>query len=292
MLPNVFLTDVNCGGINSALHRLIEKLKLPDSDSVSKIGIKINLCDYRTAETGAVTDPAVLDPLLGILRELYPVANIFLFESDATGTLADNLFRWLNLDVVAKKHEVGFVNLSKEESWERVKINGVHFKEIEVPTILLDSLIINHPKLKTHGRTKITCGLKNMYGCYRVKEKVKYHKFLNEAIVDINIPIKSHYVIVDGNLCLEGNRGPTQGLPKKVGVFVGGDDIVAVDAFCAKLIGFNPKAIKHILMANKHGLGSLKCKYFSEFEDRKIRSSKFRFNMAKYYLMEILRKVM
>ena len=61
--------------------------------------------------------------------------------------------------------------------------------------------------------------------------------------MDINLAIKTHYTIVDGYLCLEGNRGPTQGFPKKVGVFIGGEDSVTVDMFCAKFMGFNPKKL-------------------------------------------------
>ena len=61
------------------------------------------------------------------------------------------------------------------------------FQEVEVPRILDESLIIDHPKLKTHGRTKMTCALKNMYACYKIKDKVKYHSFLDKAKQLVNI---------------------------------------------------------------------------------------------------------
>lgn len=288
-MPSVVnLVKVVDDDISGALSRLLGKLSLPQQ--VDKVGIKINLCDYRKRETGVTTDPMVLEPLLAILRGIYPRTHIYLFENDATGTLADNLFRWLELHRMANKYDVEFINLSREK-WEEVSIDGCYFKQIEIPPILMGSMIINHPKLKTHGRTKITCGLKNMYGCYRIKEKVKYHSFLDKAIVDINIPIKSHYTIVDGFLCVEGNRGPTQGYPKKVGVFIGGKDIVAVDAFCAKFMGINPKLVKHIRMSASRGIGSLNYHLESELSKREMQQISFDFNLAKYYLMEILRKV-
>lgn len=79
------------------------------------MGIKINLCDYRKRETGVTTDPMVLEPLLAILRGIYPRTHIYLFENDATGTLADNLFRWLELHRMANKYDVEFINLDQEK---------------------------------------------------------------------------------------------------------------------------------------------------------------------------------
>lgn len=285
---NVYLVKINKHKIRDSLERLLTKLQLPKYED--KIGIKINLCDYRRRETGVTTDPLVLGPLLELLRKKYPRTYIFLFEHNATGTIADNLYKWLGIDKIAKKYDVEFVNLANEK-WDKVSIDGYRFKEIEVPNILKDTMIINHPKLKTHGRSKITCGLKNMYACHRIKEKQKYHKFLDDAIVDINIPLKSHYVIVDGYLGLEGNRGPTQGFPKKVGIFIGGDDIVAVDTCCARFMGFNPKFIKHIVKAQKKGLGKMKYRLESEINQNDLNNYKFEFSLPKYWLMETLRKV-
>jgi len=284
----VYLVKVSENKIQGALERLLTKLSLPKP--VDKIGIKINLCDYRRRETGVTTDPLVLEPLLELLRRTYSNEYIYLFDHDATGTLADNLFLWLGLDKVAKKYDVDFINLAQEE-WIPACIDGYCFQEIEIPRLLNESFIINHPKLKTHGRTKMTCALKNMYACYKIKEKIKYHSFLDKAIVDINIPNKSHFTIVDGFLCVEGNRGPTQGYPKKVGVFIGGEDIVSVDSFCAKLMGFNPYFIKYIRLAASKKIGSMKYRVESELTKSEMRQLRFKFSLSKYYLMEILRKV-
>lgn len=285
----VTLVKIGESNIEDALSRLFDMLRLPDQ--AEKIGIKINLCDYRKRETGVTTDPRVLDQLLKILRGIYPETYIYLFENDASGTLADNLYKWLQLDKIANKYGVNFVNLCHEK-WQRVKVDGYHFKEIEVPEILMNSIIINHPKLKTHGRTKMSCGLKNMYGCYRIKRKEKYHVFLDEAIVDINIPIKSHITIVDGYLGVEGNRGPTQGFPKKVGVFIGGNDVVAVDSFCARFMGFNPRFVGHIAKAEKRGVGSMSYQLKSDIPERDFRKYRFEFSMPKYWLMEGIRKIL
>lgn len=289
MKSTVRLVRISDDNIPAAMGTLLKKLSLPVD--IKRIGIKINLCDYRKRETGVTTDPYVLEPLLQGLRERYPSADLYLFENDATGTLVDNLYRWLKLDKVAEKYDVRFVNLNKEK-WLRIKIEGLHFKEIDIPELLMNSFIINHPKLKTHGRTKIAVGLKNIYGCYRIKEKTKYHGFLNDAIVDINIPIKSRIVIVDGYLGVEGNRGPTQGFPKKTNVLIGGEDIVAVDTFCARFMGFAPCFVRHITKAARKKLGSMKYNVDSEIPFNMIKEYKFEFNTPKYILMQTIRKIL
>ena len=115
MKNKIFLVKINDHDIYTSLKRLIDKLNLPDKIQQNKIGIKINMCDYRRRETGVTTDPLVLDPLLRILRENYPETRIYLFENDATGTLADNLFIWLGLDSIANKYDVEFINLVREK---------------------------------------------------------------------------------------------------------------------------------------------------------------------------------
>jgi len=53
---------------------------------------------------------------------------------------------------------------------------------------------------------------------------------------------------VDGIVGMEGN-GPIQGQPKACGVLVFGDDPVAVDATCARIMGFAPERIGYLRRA-------------------------------------------
>ena len=46
--------------------------------------------------------------------------------------------------------------------------------------------------------------------------------------------------------------------PKKLNLIMAGDDPVAIDFIAAKLIGLNPKSIKHISASEKLGVGSTK----------------------------------
>jgi len=285
----VFLTTASDGGIAKAIARLVDKLGLPAT--AETVGVKLNLCDYRRWETGVTTDPAVLDPLLALLRRRYPSARIYLFEHDATGTVASTLFRFLGIDEVARKHDAECLSLADLE-WESVRVKGAHFDSVDVPKLLRSTdLLINHPKLKTHGRTKITCSLKNTFGCYRVKQKSSLHHVLDEAIADINLAIRFDFTIVDANLCVEGNRGPSQGYPKRLGFFIGGTDPVAIDTFGARLMGFQPLLVGHIRRSWMVGVGSMSYDLDSELERNEMAGCRFEFSRPKYFLMETLRRL-
>lgn len=286
---DVYITKIVNEDLEASLARQVEFMQIPKR--VKSIGIKVNLCDYRKRETGATTDPEVLTALLKLLREQHGSAEIFLIETDATGTVTENILPYLGITHVAEQYDVQCCNLVRGE-WFSKKINGCHFKEVDVSKILEDcDYLINHPKLKTHSRTKITCGLKNMYACYRTKYKVNYHKFLNDAIVDINLANKVDYTLVDANLCHEGNRGPINGVCKKVGLFIGGKDVVAVDTVCARLMKFRPYLIPHIRKAQSKGVGSMRYNLVGDVTPKEFNQYKFEYSWLRYFVMNFARKV-
>jgi len=61
---------------------------------------------------------------------------------------------------------------------------------------------------------------------------------------------------VDGIVALEGD-GPNlpPGKSKPLGLLIAGKDGVAVDAVCAKIMGFDPLDVKHLRLAKQRGLG-------------------------------------
>jgi len=289
MRSHVYVLKTDFSSVHRNMMELLGFLQLPTK--ADKIAIKINLCDFRLRETGAVSDPLVVDALLGCLRKIYPSSEIFIVENDASGTLADVLFSYVGFTEIVDKYKVKCINLAHEQ-WVPKKIDGYYFKEIEIPKILDDAdLLITHPKLKTSSLTKITCSLKNMFGCIRTKRKDIYHKNIDEVIVDINLALRPDYSIVDAILCHEGIWGPAYGFPKKVGLLIGGNDIVAVDAFCSKIAGFNPFFIGHIRKASRKGLGKMSFEVHGDIYDIDRKNYRFDFNRLLYYTLKVLRKV-
>jgi len=214
----------------------------------ARVFIKPNVCVPKKNETGAVTSPELISELIKLLQ---PISKeISLGECPITG------YRYMeNLKVSGVYDEVletgvNIVNLNQDE---KVKLDGFY-----IPRSVLDcDVFINMPIMKTHERTGVTLSLKNIMGILPGKQKRAMHKKgLEKGIVDLNKIVKSHLVVVDANNCQEGS-GPIHGELKKVGLIVVGDNPVAVDSICCKIMGVDPYLIEHIKMAYDMGLGPI-----------------------------------
>jgi uncharacterized protein (DUF362 family) len=143
---------------------------------------------------------------------------------------------------------------------DKVKIkipNCECLKTITVPRIVTESAIISAAKMKTHMATKVTLGMKNMFGLLPDKFKAKYHaKGISKVIVDINTVIKPHLTVIDGFVAMEG-KGPVDGSPVKMDLIIAGKDSVATDATAARAMGIDPHEISHIRTAHQKGLGNI-----------------------------------
>ena len=221
-----------------------------------KVLIKVNFITVETWDTGATTDPIVVEAIIKRLKDL-PV-EIYVVESDATMTNADKAFEVTGMREMSERNGVQSLNLRHVK--DRVKIdipNGETLKSISVPRIVTESAIISAAKLKTHMSTKVTLGMKNMFGLLPDKFKGKYHvKGISKVIVDINTVLKPALAVIDGFVAMEG-RGPSGGTPVKMDLIIAGKDVVATDATASRVMGFEPTEIAHIRRAHEKGLGNI-----------------------------------
>jgi len=148
-----------------------------------------------------------------------------------------------------------FVDLNVDDV-ERVvlKTHASRLKELYLPkTVRGVDFLVSMPKLKTHHWAGVTLSLKNMFGivpgsCYGWPKNVLHWAGIDNSILDINAAARPDFAVVDGIIGMEGN-GPIQGESKPCGVLVLGDDPVAVDSTCARIMGLLPERIKHIARA-------------------------------------------
>jgi uncharacterized protein (DUF362 family) len=242
------------------LQPVFEALDLIDYKSAlagfNRVLIKVNFITTMTWDTGATTDPLVVEALIQRLKQL-PV-EICVVESDATMTNADKAFEVTGMAALCDKYGVEHLNLRHATDKVKIKIlNGEVLKDITVPRIVAESAIISAAKMKTHMATKVTLGMKNLFGLLPNKLKFKYHTMgISKVVVDINSVLKSHLTVIDGFVAMEG-KGPTDGSPVKMDLIIAGKDPVATDATCARIMGFNPHDISHIRTAYQKGLGSI-----------------------------------
>ncbi len=148
-----------------------------------------------------------------------------------------------------------FVDLNVDEVHRvSLKTRASRLHELHLPQAVLQAdLVVSMPKLKTHHWAGVTLSLKNMFGivpgcCYGWPKNILHWAGITQALIDINSTVRPDFVIVDGIVGMEGN-GPIQGTPKACGVLVVGDDPVAVDATCVRLMDLVPDRISYLVYA-------------------------------------------
>ena len=238
-----------------------------------KVLIKVNFITTKTWDTGATTDPIVVEAIIKKLADL-PV-KAYVVESDATITNADEAFEVTGMKDMCRQNGIEWINLRHIKDKVKLEVpDGEVLKTITVPRLVTESAIISAAKLKTHLNTTVTLGMKNMFGLLPDKLKGKYHlKGISKVIVDINTVLRPTISIIDGFVGMEG-KGPIDGTPIQMDLIIAGTDPVATDATASRIMGFNPYEIKHIRKAFEKGLGKSEAQIVGEKLETVLRQFK------------------
>jgi uncharacterized protein (DUF362 family) len=250
----VSIVKVKRSGIPFAVGRAIDLLGGYSASDEDHVLIKPNLCDLISSQAGATTDPAVVAGLIDYLRrDASP--RISIIESNHWAASAEKEFESLGYRELAEEKKVETVNLSKLPR-RRVKMPFPSFyDEIQIPEIFFEADgFISVAKLKTHHFECISGVLKNQFGCLPQQYKATYHPFLPDIVAALNLIIQPDLSLVDGIVAMEG-LGPTAGDTKRLGIIMAGLDPVAVDSVIARIAGFCPTEIPHLLRSWRAGVG-------------------------------------
>ena len=236
---------------------IIDSLNLIDYSfpgNTRNVVIKPNLCYYWDHTTGCTSDPRFVGCMIDVLREqISPKVNITLVESDASAMKCVHAFKMLGFEDLAQEYNVPLVNLSTEKSEKMTTTVGDKKVTLQVPKIITDAdLRINLTKIKySMEKIKVTCAMKNIFGCIPYSRKYRYHPILTEIIVAVNKLMKFDLCLVDSYMA-KGSSGT-----RKVGLTMASTDQVALDAVASKIAGVNPNSIPYLQLASKEGLGTL-----------------------------------
>jgi uncharacterized protein (DUF362 family) len=215
--------------------------------------LKPNLVGFDAS--GAVnTHPAVIAATREAFLRL-GAAEVLIGEGPATDRDTQAILESVKLGEFTGSLARNFVDLNIDDV-ERVelKTRASRLRELYLPKALLRAdFVVSMPKLKTHRWAGVTLSLKNMFGvvpgsCYGWPKNILHWAGIERAILDINAAVQPDFAIVDGIVGMEGH-GPIQGTPKQTGLLIAGDDPVAVDATCARVMGLMPERIGYIARA-------------------------------------------
>jgi len=156
----------------------------------------------------------------------------------------------------------------------------VNSAELLAPAMKAD-VLINLPKLKTHGLTTMTCAVKNMFGLIPGLTKIEYHmrtpkiEDFCSALVGIAELAAPELTIVDAIEAMEG-EGPSGGRPKHLGYILASRNMHALDMVAAKIMGLESAEVPTIVAAEQAAGGSLTWASYGEIEIRGISPAQHR----------------
>jgi len=234
--------------------KAIEMIK-PDLNFILSNGkpilVKPNYINAQHPYTGITTDSRVIEGVVKFLKENGKNDIVIGEGSGFANTL--QAFKVAGLDEVSKKWNVKLVDLNKDDFVKVYPPNPFSLKKVKVAKTAVKSIIISVPKLKLHRITTVTLGLKNMMGALASKGRM-HNGHLSENIADLASVLKPSLTVIDGIIAGEGHE--TSGNPVKMNLVIAGTDPVAVDAVGAAVMGVSPTEVKHLVLAQKKGLGT------------------------------------
>ncbi|MFX0096810.1 MAG: DUF362 domain-containing protein [Candidatus Hodarchaeota archaeon] len=219
-----------------------------------RIILKPNLINNSPPPT--TTPCRTIKAIAGYFHKEY---DVIIAEGTGWGETSD-AYQALGYSEIAREYDLRLVDLNEDKYEIRRNSEASFVKEFEFPLTLENAYIISVPILKTHSLTTVTLSLKNMLGATlgdktsAVFRKGRFHRRLNESIIDINLYIRPDLAIIDG--LIGGTGGELRARPKEVGVIIVSKDLVAADAVGANLLGYDPLSISHLRLAQSRGLGT------------------------------------
>jgi len=230
-----------------ALSKLTTPLGVPKK--LAHVLIKPSIYDPKLVGN---TSAGVVQAVLEAFKRLGSAAII---ESDNPRRRAIDAFQQMGYTKLSGS-QVSLVNLS-ELPLSFVKMPGHFFQEHRMPIILTEScFFINLPTVKLEPEICIIgAGIKNLLGLIPEIDKSVYHERIDDVLLDLLTVFRPQLTIVDLTSLVIGMR--KNGVTKEIGAIIVGLDPVAIDSFCADLIGVDPMQIEHLRRAYELGLGEI-----------------------------------
>jgi uncharacterized protein (DUF362 family) len=260
------------------------------------VAVKPNDTWASSSDTSGVTQPDTLRAILQAVRDHQPREIVVTGGAGAAQT--DEVFRLAGLMGVVEQEGVTFfdhnrppfVSVPLPYAPER-DVRGPQQAVMVNPRVLEYETLIAVNQLKLHETATVTLALKNIamsfpaadyYGHPRSTQRHKnaffsdMHSFI--AAMAKRFPI--HLAVTVGHPAMIGT-GPLGGHTIETGVVIASTDAVAADVVGARLLGFDPQAVRHLWEAGQLQLGELDTDHM-EFPGLSLRQAIEAFTSAAY----------
>jgi uncharacterized protein (DUF362 family) len=233
--------------------------KVPLKDR--RVVLKPNLVEYH-ANRVINTNPKVVAAVIELCQR-EGAKEVIVAEGPGHWRNVEYLVTASGLRDVLAKYQVPFVDVNSDRVVQRLNLGLLTGMEhiYYSATVAEADVLISMPKLKTHHWAGVTLSLKNLFGTlpgisYGWPKNELHHRGIENSIIDIALTRTPELAIVDGIIGMEGD-GPLNGVAKPFGALIMGNDPLAVDCTCARLMGFRAEKIGHLHLGSVRRLGHL-----------------------------------
>lgn len=247
--------EYNFDDVYAALQKLVSLVPPPDVKGKTVL-LKPNILSPKKPEFAICTHPVVVGAAVKIFVEL-GAAKVLVGESPAVASS------------ISAARATGMLEQVEKNGGEWVEFNT----SVQVPcpdgkiVKLLDfaepftraDIVVSISKLKTHQFMSYTGAMKNLFGLVVGLKKAKTHyrfadkKDFSAYLTDLNLAANAQYAIMDAIVGMEGQGGPGNGDPVKLGFLAASDNILALDWVCSSIVGYNPYQIPNLKCALERG---------------------------------------
>ena len=227
----------------------------------ARVFIKPNVVFWSKAvafpKWGVITTSRVVEDLIQLLKER-GIDGITIGEGLVTRDPGDretpaHAFETLGYNLLAKRYGVRVLNIF-ERPFRKVDLGAGVVLNYNVD-ILDSDFVVNLPVLKTHNQAIVSLGVKNLKGMIDIGSRKRCHgadpvRDLNYMIARLANRLPPSLTLLDGIYTNE--RGPSiDGKIKRSNVLVASQDILAADMVGAKVLGYEPSEVPHLVHAAK-----------------------------------------
>jgi len=216
-----------------------------------RVLIKVNMFIQEKFTSGKITDPR----LVIILAKMFKQRGAKVTVGERTKNI------YLNFEEFPEIKEYAEVVSFDDLPHNHLRLENARALRIPIaiPRLVEEcDVFVNVPGLRTHALTLISNAMKNLMGILPGEIPLYAHLCgLESSIVDLNVYRSSHLIISDAIYSVQGNF-PTEGESILSNFILAGDNVVAVDAIAATILGFSPSEVEHLKEAEERGLGPLK----------------------------------
>lgn len=244
----------------AAIDSHFRALKIEDDlfDGI-KVVIKPNMLTDKNPVLCVTTNPVVIEAIILWLKSK-GVANIVVADTPG-GALCmftdyDAIYEKTQLkplESIAKlNYDSDYIEIAGDSSFTNKSFNIIN-------AVAKADYIINVAKLKTHNLTKISMGIKNLFGCIPGLQKPMFHakypksKDFSNMLVELAMTIKPNLTVIDAIDAMEGS-GPVHGSRRHIGLTFAAKDVFSQDYFITNLMGIDPESVDMLRLSKDKNL--------------------------------------